>query len=123
MNSKRFEFYQKDVNHLKKDIVFRTIFSVLFIATFVWQMVSIIKISLNGSLSAIQTTVSIFVLVGALLLGLISLFYIFKDFRIISVIKTQGKCISSVPILFSTKKRSFVWLFHTLQQFHFICQF
>ena len=116
MRTKRFEFNKKDVNHLKKDIILRTLFSILFLTVFVWQMISIVKKSTGNNLSIIQTTVSIIVLIGSLLLGLVSLFYAFKDFRIISVIKVNGRCINSVPILFSTKKSGFVWLYNILIQ-------
>lgn len=116
MKSKRFEFFKKDLKYVKKDIIFRTIFSFLFLVIFVWQMAAIINKSLSAKLSTTQTIVSIFVLIFSLLLSLVSLSYIFKDFRIISVVKTNGKCISSVPILFQTKKRSFIWLYNLLLQ-------
>ena len=112
MKSKRFEYYAKDIKYLKKDIVIRTIFTVLFLAVFIWQMIALVGVEKTSNTSLMQLIVSGSVLLSSLMLSLVSLAYVFKDFRIVSVIKTQGKCISSVPILFSTKKRSFVWLYN-----------
>ena len=117
MNTKRFEYYQKDVKQLKIDIVFRVVFSTLFIACFVWQMISTIKTYLNGSLTVAKGVVSCIVLTGSILLCLITFFYAFKDFRIIAAIKMNGKCVSSVQILFSTKKSGFLKLYSYLMQF------
>jgi len=114
-NPKRFEYQHKDISYLKKDIVFRTIFSVLFLAIFVWQMVGII-LSFS-SMSTMQIVISALVLLSCLMLAYVSLTFVFKDFRIISAIKINGKCVSSVKILLQTKKRSFIWLYNLLIQF------
>ena len=117
MNTKRFEYFHKDIKQLKIDIGFRIFFSVLFIACFIWQMVSTITISMKGSLSFVQTIVSGIVMVTSMVLCLITFSYAFKDFRIISAIKMNGKCVSTVSILFSTRKSGFVRLYHYLIQF------
>ena len=117
MNAKRFEYFHKDIKQLKIDIGFRIFFSVLFIACFIWQMVLTITTSINGSLSFMQGIVSGVVMVTSMVLCLVTFSYAFKDFRIISAIKMNGKCVSSVSILFSTKKAGFVRLYHYLIQF------
>ena len=117
MNSKKFEYQHKDIVHLKRDIIFRSLFSILFLGIFIWQFVSIIIENINNELSFIQIVVSAIVLLSSLLLSLLSLMYIFKDFRIIAAIKMNGKCISSVQILFKTDKKSFIKLYNLLIQF------
>lgn len=116
MKSKRFEYYVKDIKYLKKDIVIRTIFTVLFLAIFIWQMIALVGVEKSSNASLMQFIVSGIVLLSSLMLSLVSLAYVFKDFRIISVIKTNGKCISSVMILFKTQKHSFIWLYKLLIQ-------
>jgi len=116
MNRKRFEYYHKDIKQLKIDIVFRIVFSILFMACFVWQMVSTVMASMKGPLSIMQIVVSCLVLLTSLSLCFITFIYAFKDFRIIAAIKMNGKCVSSVSILFSIKKASFVKLYSYLIQ-------
>lgn len=115
-NPKRFEYQHKDIGYLKKDIVFRTIFSVLFIGIFVWQIVNMFM-GLTSTTKNLEIVVSIIVLLSCLMLSFVSLTFVFKDFRIISAIKNNGKCVSSVQILIQTKKRSFIKLYNLLIQF------
>lgn len=117
MNTKRFEYFHKDIKQLKIDIAFRIFFSILFIACFVWQMVSMIMVSLHDSLTVAQSVASGIVLVSSLMLCLVTFSYAFKDLRIIASIKMNGKCISSVSILFSTRKSGFLKLYSYLTQF------
>lgn len=117
MNSKKFEYYHRDVPQLKKDIVVRCFFSVIFLATFIWQIANIITENSKTSPSIMQIIVSVIVLISSLILFCIVLLYAFKDFRIIGAIKMQGKCVSSVNILFSTKKSGFLKLYSLLIQF------
>lgn len=117
MNSKRFEYTNKDIPFLKKDIVLRTVFAALFILVMVWQFASIVMISFDGTLSIMQICSSVLVFLCCLLLTLISFLYIFKDFRIIAAIKMNGKCVSSVQILIRTTRRSFIRLYSILIQF------
>lgn len=116
MISKRFEYLHKDISMLKKDIVLRSLFSVLFLAIFVWQFVMIIVETVNKTMHITKVITSVIVLISTLLLLLINLVYIFRSFKIISVIKTRGKCVSSVSILFRTNKPSFIKLYSLLMQ-------
>lgn len=113
MNSKRFEFQHKDIEGLKKDIVFRSIFMFLFIAIFIWQ---IVMIAIEKNLVFAHIVIAITVLISSLMLTILSFMYVFKDFRIISAIKTNGKCVSSVQILMKTDKKSFIRLYNILIQ-------
>ncbi len=117
MNKKRFEYFHKDIRQLKIDIIVRVIFSILFISCFAWQMALLIIESSKAQISQMQTITTTIVLVMSLLLCVTTFLYAFKDFRIIAVIKQQGKCISSVKMLFSTKKTGFVRLYSYLIQF------
>lgn len=115
-NPKRFEYQHKDIGYLKKDIAFRTIFSVLFIGIFVWQIVNMFM-GFSSITQNLQIVTSIIVLISCLMLAFVSLTFVFKDFRIISAIKNNGKCVSSVQLLVQTKKRSFIWLYSLLIKF------
>ncbi len=117
MKRKTFEYFHKDIKQLRIDIGFRFAFTALFIITFAWQIVSMVMIEVKGSLTLMQGIVGAIVLISTLLLSLATFSYAFKDLRIISAIKTMGKCVSSVSILFSTKKTGFIKLYHLLVQF------
>jgi len=116
MNSKIFEYTNKDSSYLKKDIAFRTFFSVLFLAIFVWQFASMVKLALKNSMNIMTIGVSVLVILCSLMMFIISMLYAFKDFRIMAAIKMNGKCVSSVQVLIRTKKRSFIWLYKLLIQ-------
>ncbi|MBQ9795752.1 MAG: hypothetical protein IJW36_02165 [Clostridia bacterium] len=117
MNSKKFEYTNKDIPYLKRDITFRTIFSALLIVMFIWQFVSIVIVSIKSSLTIMQICSSILVFISTLLLSYISLLYVFKDFRIIAAIKMKGRCVSAVQMLIKTNKRSFIRLYNLVLQF------
>ncbi len=116
MNKKSFVYYNKDIKQLKIDIVFRMIFSVMFLACFLWQMVSMIVVSIKGSLSLMESISAAIVLFMSIVLFFVTFSYAFKDFRIIAAIKMNGKCVSSALILFSTKRTGFVKLYSLLIQ-------
>lgn len=116
MTTKKFEYMNKDIKQLKIDIAFRILFSSLFLAIFVWQFIFMILYSTKGLLGPAQAIVSAIVLISSLLLCLIIFFYAFKDFRIIAAVQMEGRCVSSVQILFSTKKSGFMRLYSYLIQ-------
>ena len=117
MKTKTFEYFHKDIKQLKIDIIFRMIFSSLFLACFIWQIISMIVIAVNANITMLQGITSAFVLIGSLMLSVVTFSYAFKDLRIISAIKLNGKCVSSVNILFKTNKSSFIKLYSLLIQF------
>ena len=84
MKTKTFEYFHKDIKQLKIDIVFRMIFTALFLACFIWQIVSMFIIAYNSKITMLQGITSAFVLVGSLMLGVVTFSYAFKDLRIIS---------------------------------------
>ena len=115
--SKRFEYTNKDITALKKDIIFRTLFATLFLAIFVWQFVSLFIAYTNNNLQLIKIIIAGIVLISTLLLLIVSLLYIFKSLRIVSAIKMNGRCVSSVAIFIRTNKGSFVKLYDLLIKF------
>ena len=117
MNNKKFEFTNKDLTHLKKDIALRTVFSVLFIAIFIWQFANLISSYLKGSLDVLKISATLIVLICCLMLAFISLLYVFRNFRIITTIKEHGRCVTSVQMLIRTHKKSFIWMYGVLIQF------
>lgn len=112
MNLKRFEYLNKDVPFLKKDIALRLLFALLNFAIFVWQFASLIVNSINKiKISTPMIISTIFVLLVALLFCGLALMYCFKSLKVLSVVKKEGKCISSVEILFNTNKSGFMKLY------------
>lgn len=116
MNSKKFEYSYKDIPSLKKDIVIRSCFSFSFLCIFIWQFIDIIVTAMNSSLTIMQIASALIVIASTLLLSLVSLLYVFKDFRIIAAVKINGRCISSVQMLVTTSKRGFLNLYRLLTQ-------
>ena len=117
MNSKRYEYTHKDIPYLKKDIFFRALFAILLVAVFIWQFVSLIYLTITSSMTIMQIASSCLVIFCSLMLAFISLMYALKDFRIISAIKMNGRCVSAVQMLIRTNKKSFIWLYSVLIQF------
>lgn len=111
MNFKVFEYQHKDIPFLKKDIVFRTVFAALFFSVFVWQLITLLINVLNNNIHLGITISSTIVLLICLLFTMISLLYALKELRIVSAIRTRGKCVSSVDILHNLRKDSFIKLY------------
>ena len=118
MNLKQFEYLNKDIPFLKKDIAFRITFTIIYFAVFVWQFISMATKSINKIYITLPMIIStVFVLLTCLLFAGLSLIYCFKSFKVLSIVKKQGKCISSVEILFNTKKSGFVKLYSYITEF------
>jgi len=116
MNLKKFEYLHKDVPFLKKDILFRAIFIVLFFAIFLIQLISMLQHFFKNTLELGMAISSGIVLLTSLLFCLISVMYLVKTSRIITIITKRGRCVSSVDILINTKKDGFVRLYS------FVCE-
>lgn len=114
MRSKRFEYFHKDIKQLKKDIAFRVTFSVLFFGVIAWQLITTLLLHFSKTLTQTKLIISAIVLISALVLFSVTLAYAIKDCRIVKVIKENGRCVSSVSILFSTDKTSFLKFYQGL---------
>ena len=86
-----------------KDLLFRASFSILFLTIFLIQLVSSLKKLSTDSLNLGMAISSGIVLLTTGLFLLISILYILKNKRIIRVIRDQGRCVSSVEMLFDTQ--------------------
>lgn len=116
MNLKKFEFTNKDISFLKKDIIVRLSFTVMFCAIFIWQLVSFLVTQAKNAMSTGRIISTVFVLILSLMLAMIGFFYSFKDIRIVNSIQKRGSCISTVDVLFSIKKNSFVRIYDIICQ-------
>ena len=117
MNSKQFEYQNRDIPFLKKDVIYRLSFLGLFFAIFIWQFVSlIIKLASKEDVNIVMIVASTFVLLFSLLFCAVSVMYAIKSLKIIGVVRKTGRCVSSVNFVFDTKKTSFVKLYSIINQ-------
>lgn len=114
MNQKKFEYTNKDVPFLKKHLFFRSVFTFMFLAIFVWQLLSILIGKDISKLNIGEIIISGAVLLTSLLMAFISLMYVFKNFRIVSNIKKRGKCVSTVQLLFDPGKAGFLKFYRVI---------
>ena len=88
MNNKQFEYHNKDIPFLKKDVIYRFIFFGLFALVFIWQFASLISLlATKSNVSILMIIVSALVLVFALLFCTLSIMYAIKSVKIINVVK------------------------------------
>ena len=117
MNSKQFEYQNRDIPFLKKDVLFRLSFFGLFFAIFIWQFVSlIIKLASKEDVNIVMIVASTFVLLFSILFCFVSIMYAIKNVKIIKAVLKDGRCVSSVNFVFDTKKASFVKLYSIINQ-------
>ena len=107
----KFEYFHKDVKHIKNDLALRCFFSFLLLVVFAFQFVLILFKIPKGMLSLMEIVFSSVTLLGSLIILISNSSYIFKNFRIISVIKIKGKCVSSVPSLMKANTKGFLRLY------------
>ncbi len=111
MNLKNFEYLHKDIPFLKKELVFRAVFTVMFFALFLIQLISMLKNLVIDKLNIGMAISSGVVLITCALFCFLSILYMIKTLRVINVVNNHGRCVSSVDILLNTKKDSFVKLY------------
>lgn len=112
MNSKKFEYLNKDVPMLKKDITFRLVLMGLFVFVFVWQFIMFIIEYGNKTLNLGKILATIFVMLFSLTFAMLSLLYALKSYKNIGIIKKRGKCVSSVIILFDLNNSGWIKLIY-----------
>ena len=111
MNLKNFEYLSKDVPFLKKELIFRATFTVLFFTIFLIQFITMVKHLIQSTLNIGMAISSSVVLLVCALFCVISIMYMLKTINIIRVVSNHGRCVSTVDIMLSTKKDSFVKLY------------
>ena len=111
MHSKRFEYHTKDIPFLKKDCIFRFVFTALFFAIFVWQFVCMVSKYISGDMNTLMVILAVITLVLALFMAVMSFIYGYKSIMIISDIKKKGKAVRDVAIIGSAKSKSFLRMY------------
>ncbi len=111
MNQKKFEYQNKDIPMLRKDIRFRVLFLALFFAVFALQIASLLVNYFKDTLTKTLIFSGAIILSVSLLFIVMSLSFIFKSMRILDGVKKSGYVVSSVTTLPSLEKRSFINLY------------
>ena len=93
MKAQRFEYQNKDVPMLKKEVFFRMLFMLLFVAIFVWQFVLFVFSYIHGNLTTIKLLAAIAVLIVALLFAMVSFIYGLRCLNIIQKIALHGNAV------------------------------
>jgi len=114
MNQKRFQYQNKDIPFLKKDIKARMFFMVLFGIVFFMQMILLILNVIDGTATLTMAIVSAIIMLVSLVFSILSLIFAFKDIQAIDVIKKTGFVVSSISLMPSIEKNSFTKLYSTL---------
>ena len=117
MNLKEFEYLNKDIPSLKKDIAFRFLFLFLFVGVFVFQFADFVIEYNKNSLDGWKIGLTIFVLFYTLFMAMLCLVYAMKSYRILEYVKKHGHCVGKVSLLFSVEKGSFIKLYSILMDF------
>lgn len=116
MKTERFEFQNKDIPMLKKDIFFRMFFMSLFVFVFVWQFVLFILHYMRDDLSKLNLIVTIIILIVSLLFAVISLAYAIRSLAIIQKIRLHGSAVKQITIISNAKSNSFLRLYSIITQ-------
>ena len=111
MKTERFEFQNKDIPMLKKDIFFRFAFMVLFAVIFGWQLILLVLHYMHDNLNMLKTIVAVFVLISSLMFTLISFNYAFRSLNTMQKIVLHGTAVKSISIISNAKKDSFLKLY------------
>ena len=117
MKTKRFEYHNKNVPMLKKEIAFRLLFTLLFFVTFIWQFAFILREYSLGTLTTLKSVVSIIVLIVTLVFTIVTLVYAYRCINVMSSIKLHGKAVRFITILSDNKKGSFLKLYSLMNRF------
>ena len=115
MGLKKFEYHSKNIPFLKRDIALRLVFVLVFFAIFAWQFISLMQ-NLDSGVNVGMIIATIAVLICSLLFAGISILYCLKSFKILTVVKKTGRCLSSVPILFDTSKKGFLKMYSIITE-------
>ncbi len=109
MDTKKLEYMDKDVPTIKKDLVLRIVFAVLFAVSFAWQLVAMILS--HDNISVIMLVLSSVTMIFSIMFGFASILYAIKDLKILEKIRLRGKSINNVNFVFNIEKRSFIHLY------------
>jgi len=116
MNQKKFEFHNKDIPLLKKDIRKRLLFVILFMAAFISQLIMIILNVSNGVATVSRFILASVVMIMSLLFAVLSVSFIMKANKQINTIKKSGYCVSYISVLPSIHKSGFAKTYSFITQ-------
>ena len=116
MKMERFEYQNKDIPMLKKEIFVRFLFMFLFVGVFAWQLVLMVKNYADGSLSPIKAILSVMLLISSLMFAIISFSYAFKNLTTMQKIRQHGSYVRAISIISNAKKDSFLKLYFVVTQ-------
>ncbi len=116
MKNERFEYQNRDIPMLKKDIFFRFLFMLLFIGIFAWQLFLLISNYLHGTLSPIKTIVSVALLISSLMFSLVSFTYAFRSLNIMQKVILHGTAVKTISVISNAKKNSFLRIYSFVTQ-------
>lgn len=114
MNQKRFQYQNKDIPFLKKDIRVRIFFMILFGVVFFSQLILLVLNQIDKTITLSMIITSAVIMLLSLMFSIISLVFAFKDMRAIQTISRTGFVVSAVSTLPNLEKRSFVRLYSVL---------
>lgn len=114
MDPKRFQYHNKDIPLLKKDIKARIFFMILFGIVFFSQLFMLVLNVIDKTTTLTMVIVSAVIMLTALTFSILCLVYSFKNIRAIQVIKKAGFVVTSVIFMPNIQKNSFVRLYSIL---------
>lgn len=114
MNSKRFEYHTKDIPFLKKDLILRFVFALLFFVIFVWQFIAMVVAYNNQTIHTGMIILGVITLILSLFMAVMSFIYGYKSMMVMSEIKKRGKAVRNVSIIGSVRNKSFIRMYFTL---------
>ncbi len=112
-----YEFTNRNVPYLKKDIVYRSIFLVAFVVVFAWQFILLVVRYNANTLSNLMMGIAILTMVCSLFLGIVTGIYTYRSVRTVSEIKKSGTMTRRINLLGqNAKKGSFIKMYNVLSQ-------
>ncbi len=117
MKLETFEYHNKDVPMLKKDMAFRILFVGLFFIVFLWQLLFMIRDFSLGTLTTIKSIVAVVVLLVSFMFMLVAFVYAYRSINIVNDVKHHGKSVKTLTVLSDNKRGSFIRMYSLLTRF------
>lgn len=114
MRVRRFEYQSKDTPLLKKDIIFRMLFVLLFTIAFIWQIVFMFRDYATHNLTTTHGIVGSCVLIISLLFDIVAFVYAYRSINILQKIKIHGHAVKMITVLSDNRKGSFLKLYNLI---------
>lgn len=113
MKAKQFQYRNKDIPMLKKEITARMLYAVLFsLIFFVQSTVFFVNIDFNFSILAKSIILTTMIL--SLLLAGVSFIFAMRAMSHINTIKRHGSSVATITLIFSSTKKGFLNLYRII---------